>query len=377
MILGIDASNIRAGGGLTHLAEILRVANPVFYGFEQVIIWSGANTLREIDDKDWLSKIYVPYLDKSLPFRLFWQRFILKRLAQRSKCDLLFVPGGSDSSRFFPIVTMSQNLLPFEWREFVRFGLSFLTVKFILLRWSQGLTFHKAVGVIFLTKYARDAVLRVTGVLSSRCTVIPHGINPKFRLLPRVQRLPNSFTDVRPCKVLYVSIIDVYKHQWHVVDAIAKLRGLGISIVLELVGPSAGGIRRLKETIRRVDPEGSFVTYRGAVAYDRLERHYAEADICVFASSCETFGQILTEAMNAGLPIACSNRSAMPEILGEAGVYFDPENSGDIARALRELIDFPDLRTKLAQAAFDKAQMYSWERCANETFCFIADVAKR
>jgi glycosyltransferase involved in cell wall biosynthesis len=66
----------------------------------------------------------------------------------------------------------------------------------------------------------------------------------------------------------------------------------------------------------------------------------------------------------------------MPEVLGDAGVYFDPENPNDIARALRELIESPALRTKLAQASFERAQRYSWRRCAHETLSFLAEVAR-
>lgn len=83
---------------------------------------------------------------------------------------------------------------------------------------------------------------------------------------------------------------------------------------------------------------------------------------------------ILLEAMAAGLPIACSNRGSMPEVLGDAGVYFDPEKPEDIVRALQELIDSPTLRTQKAKAAFERVKAYSWQRCASETFNFLAHV---
>ena len=84
---------------------------------------------------------------------------------------------------------------------------------------------------------------------------------------------------------------------------------------------------------------------------------------------------ILLEAMASGLPIACSNRGPMPEVLGEAGVYFDPENAGSIASAILELIRSRDLRQRLAAAAFERARHYSWARCASETFDFLARAA--
>ncbi len=115
MILGVDASNIRGGGGVTHLVELFRAADPVAFGFSQVIVWSGQETLSRVEDRPWLVKSHQSLLDKSLPYRMFWQRFRLSDLARTADCDLLFVPGGSYAGDFGPIVTMSRNMLPFEW----------------------------------------------------------------------------------------------------------------------------------------------------------------------------------------------------------------------------------------------------------------------
>lgn len=373
MILGIDAFNLRAGGGVTHLIELLRAMELPSHGFRRVIVWGGAETLGMINERAWLHKVHEPLLDRSLLHRIFWQRFRLRKLAACARCDVLFVPGGSDASGFKPIVTMSRNMLPFEWREMLRYGWTSFTLKLLLLRWTQSRSFQKAQGVIFLTEYAHDAVLRVTGSLSGNSRNIPHGVNPRFARLPRPQRLPHDFTCSEPCRLLYVSIVDRYKHQWIVAEAVARLRSEGISIALELVGPPAGGLKRLKETLTRVDPKGAFITYRGAVPYEKLDQFYENADIGVFASSCENMPNILLEGMAAGLPMACSRMGPMPEVLGDAGVYFDPESSNDVARALRELIMSSDMRAKMARSAFDRAQTFSWHRCADDTLDFLAE----
>jgi glycosyltransferase involved in cell wall biosynthesis len=244
-------------------------------------------------------------------------------------------------------------------------------VKGLLLRFTQARTFRKANGVVFLSEYAKSAVLKVVPDIRGEMATISHGVNPRFSLRPRIQRSPADFTADRPCRVLYVSSVDVYKHQWHVTRAVAQLRAEGMQIDLDLVGPSGPGMPRLREELGAVDPQGAFVHYRGEVPYEMLHELYGSADIAVFASSCETFGNILLEAMSAGLPIACADRSALPEVLGEAGVYFDPERPDDIALALRVLIESPSLRAEKAQAAFQRAQCFSWERCAKETFDFL------
>jgi glycosyltransferase involved in cell wall biosynthesis len=377
MILGIDASNIREGGGVTHLVELLRSIDPLMHGFSQVVVWSGLNTLNKIEDREWLQKIHDPLFESGLPYRLFWQKFKLKNLAQGASCSILFVPGGSDASNFQPLVTISQNMLPFEWTELQRFGLSPMTLKLILLRSSQGRTFTKADGVIFLTQYARNGVQKVTGNLVGKTTNIPHGINRNFFCAPRRQKDVTEFTIEHPCHLIYVSIIDAYKHQWQVVKAVGQLHAAGIPIILDLIGPPGMAIDRLEEAIQQVDPERTFIKYHGAVKYDLLPALYQSADIGIFASSCENMPNILLESMAAGLPIACSRLGPMPEMLGDAGVYFHPEQPDEIAMAIRQLIDARELRTNLAELAFQTAKLYSWERCAKSTFNFLAQMATK
>lgn len=376
MILGIDAFNISTGGGVTHLAELLGAADPSVHGFTRVIIWSSTRTLEKIGDREWLTKASDPLLNQGLLYRVYWNRFRQRKLANEIKCDVVFLPGGSDESGFTPTVTMSQNLLPFEWDELRRYGCDSYTIKLLFLRWAQYRTFQKSQGVIFLTNYARRVVTQVTGELRGECPIIPHGINPRFMRPPRQQRPLCDFTESRPCRVLYVSIVDVYKHQWHVAEAVAMLKEEKIPIILELVGPPAKGIQQLRRAMERLDPAGTFLIHRGAVPYENLDSIYATADICVFASSCENMPNILLEGMAAGLPMACSRKGPMPEVLGDAGVYFEPEDPRSIAQALRELINSHDLRACLAQAAFVRAKSFSWKRCADDTFGFFARIAR-
>ena len=376
MILGIDASNIRGGGGVTHLVELLRAADPQTHGFSQIIVWGGQPTLNRIEDRPWLVKPNQPLLNKSLPYRTFWQRFRLSRLARLAGCNVLLVPGGSYAGDFHPIVTMSQNMLPFEWRELRRYGWTRMTPKMLLLRWTQSRTFRQADGLVFLTQYARDAVMHIVRTTAGQTTIIPLGVEDRFASPPREQLPITQFSVSQPFRILYVSILDMYKHQWHAADAVAQLRDSGLPVVLDLVGPAnPPALARLKKTLDRVDSSGEFVRYGGSVPNAELHTRYAEAELFLFASSCENMPNILLEGMASGLPIACSNRGPMPEVLGDAGVYFDPENPHDIARALRELIDSPELRARLAKASSERMQAFSWRRCASETFSFLASVA--
>jgi glycosyltransferase involved in cell wall biosynthesis len=374
--IAIDASNIRIGGGVTHLIEILREADPATHGFEKILIWACAATLARLEDRPWLEKRTDPALEAHLLRRIVWQRRTLPALLEAAKADLLFVPGGSIVAAFRPVVTMSRNMLPFEWSELKRFGFSPTTLKLAILRWNQSSSFKHADGTIFLTRYAHEAVTAITGPLHGKATIIPHGVDTRFRLVPRPQRAVGELTEQNPLRVVYVSTIDEFKHQWHVVDAIGVLHREGIPVRLDLYGsarPSA--LTRLTEALRRVDSAGAFIRYRGAVDYREIHQRYIEADISVFASSCENMPNILIESMAAGLPIACSNRGPMPDMLGDAGVYFDPEDPVSIAEAVRTLAANPELRAEKAAAAFAAATQFSWAGCARQTFEFLSAVS--
>lgn len=367
MILGVDASNVRAGGGLTHLRELLAAAEPEAHGFERVVVWGGRTTLDALSPRPWLDARHIAALDRVLPARLAWQHVDLPVRA-RLGCDVLFSPGGLALTPFRPRVLVSQNMLPFEPEERARYGHSLARLRFELLARGQAASFASADGVIFLSDYARRVVSERLGAAPRRSAVIPHGIDARFRCAPRPPRAPGQ-----PLEVLYVSTVSPYKHQWNVVDAVGSLRAGGLPVSLRLVGGNdfAPSVERMREAIARVDPGGLGVRYEGVLPFEGLHEAYHRADVFVFASSCENLPNILIEAMASGLPIACSDRGPMPEVLGEAGLYFDPESPESIAHALRRLISEPALRSRLAQAAFDRAADYGWRRCASETLSFI------
>jgi len=377
VILGIDASNLRGGGGITHLIEFLNALESIVHEFSKVILWSGKSTLDLISDKPWLSKIHQSILDKSLPFRIYWQKYKLSNLAYEFKCDVLFVPGGLFLGNFKPIVTMSRNMLPFEYKYLRRYGWSLFTLKMILLRIAQTKTFQRVDGLIFLTQYAKKEILNVIQYTKAKTTIIPHGVDNRFKIRPKIQLPIENYSLEKPYRIIYVSIIDLYKHQWHIVRAVNKLREENCPIEIELIGPfKKPALDRLKRTLDTIEGYEHFVRLSGAIPYIELHKKYLNADLCLFASSCENMPNILLEGMASGLPIACSNRGPMPEILGEAGVFFDPEDMESIYGALKLLINSAELRKKIAQESSERADTFTWHQCAKDTMMFLSEIAK-
>ncbi|MDD3000028.1 MAG: glycosyltransferase family 1 protein, partial [Candidatus Riflebacteria bacterium] len=345
MHIGIDASNIISGGGLTHLAELLKASDPIKHGFKQITLWSNSKTLSKIVERPWLKKSSDPWLEKGLLYRIAWQKQQLTQALIKKKCDVLFVLGGTYSGDFHPFVTMSQNLIPFESREMLRYGFSWQFIRNQLLRLSQTRTFRRADGVVFLTEYAQKSVMAVAKKIRGNTRIIPHGLDPSFFKAPREQMPLSSFSNDLPFSILYVSLVDLYKHQWHVVEAVAQLRKALFPVKLDLIGPAyPPALKMLEDVISAADPEGNFIKYHGAIPFCDIASHYQQTNLFVFASSCENLPNILLESMASGLPVASSNHGAMLEILGGAGLYFNPESPAQIADAIKAYMESPELR---------------------------------
>lgn len=378
MILGIDASNIRAGGGVTHLVELLKAAQPNDFKFNKVVVWGGSKTLEQIEDRPWLTKVFDPLLDRSLIYRIYWQRFKLTKLARTARCNLLFIPGGSYSGPFRPFIAMSQNLLPFEWREMKRYGLSWQFIRLLLLRFSQGKTFRRADGVIFLTEYARNCITKRINIKHPKTMVIPHGINYNFKNDIKKQKDISFYNKNKLYKILYVSTIDKYKHQGNVVLATTQLLEQGYPIQLDLVGGAYSNyLVKLKNTLKNTKFFNSHIYYHGIKNNNELIEWYKNSDLFLFASTCENMPIILMEAMIAGLPIASSNYGPMPEILHDGGIYFDPEDVQSILTAIQILIVNPKLREDISNKSSKLVSHFNWKKCANETFNFFEKILIR
>jgi glycosyltransferase involved in cell wall biosynthesis len=105
----------------------------------------------------------------------------------------------------------------------------------------------------------------------------------------------------------------------------------------------------------------------GWVSDEDLEGLYKAATCLVYPSLIEGFGIPVVEAMERGLPVACSNAPSLPEVAGDAARYFDPLDVPDIAAAIDALIGDAELRQRLAGPGRERAQLFSWEQTARHT----------
>jgi glycosyltransferase involved in cell wall biosynthesis len=317
--------------------------------------------------------IAVPSLEKAVSAQL-WEQMHLGRFMRRLRPDVLFCVSGSPRAlpAGVPVVAACHNILYFDQKEYRKYRYSRLWFRFMrrLNRKLRAL-YPKTAGVIFTSRYSQELAIRqLAGI--RRHTVIANGVEAAF-----LADSPVPTIDQAPRNILYVSTVYLYKYQGNVVKAVKQLReSTGRDYQLWLAGNAGEDPLGRRELLRVIEQEGAnaFTCLLGNISHDALPALLRKADLFVFASSCEAFGITLLEAMASGLPVACSNRSGLPDLLRDAGEYFNPEHATEIASALARLCGDSAIRREYAERAMRYAREYTWSGCAEETFAFLRDV---
>lgn len=198
--------------------------------------------------------------------------------------------------------------------------------------------------------------------ITTNCCVIGHGVGNLFSSV-KYKFNPNSFyNNKRLFKVLYVSTIDIYKNQINVIHAVYNLIKRGYPLKLEIIGRvgNKGYFSKMSNLINKIDPNNLFINYKADLDYKIMHNAYVNADMGVFASSCETFGIILLEKMTCSLPIACSNLSSIPEIFKDSGPFFNPNNVEEISKAIELVYSDELLRKSFALKSHFNSNSHTW-----------------
>ncbi len=119
------------------------------------------------------------------------------------------------------------------------------------------------------------------------------------------------------------------------------------------------------EQVKRSGLEGR-VHFPGFVDDADLPALYSAAGLFAYVSLYEGFGLPLLEAMACGTPVIGSKASSLPEVIGEAGLQVDPHSVDDIARAMRQMMDQPELRARSIGLGLERAKLFTWDKAARQ-----------
>jgi glycosyltransferase involved in cell wall biosynthesis len=228
-------------------------------------------------------------------------------------------------------------------------------------------TARRADRVIAISHAAAGEIVRRLRVPSPRVDVIPLGPGTATHATPTPEpQLRERLSLGDGPLVLAVSAKKVHKNLGRLIEAMGTVSDRHPSAILVLPGRPTEHERELRALAARLGVAGN-VVFPPYVEAEDLEGLYAAARCFVCPSLIEGFGLPVLEAMRRGVPVACSNTSALPEVAGEAARYFDPLSPTEIAAAVCELLENPGLAKRLAEAGRERASEFSWRASAEGT----------
>jgi len=211
----------------------------------------------------------------------------------------------------------------------------------------------RSAAVIAVSAFTKSQVVSLLGVEPSKVHVVHHGIR---RLdLPAVAREP---------VILSVGAIQKRKNIARLVEAFETVDP---AWRLVLAGSCGYGATEIRARIEKSPARGR-ISVPGYVSPAELAAWYARAQIFAFPSLDEGFGMPVLEAMAAGVAVVTSNRSALPEVAGEAAIQVEPESVEALGQALRDLTRNEELRRELVQRGTARALLFTWEKAVRETW---------
>ncbi len=300
------------------------------------------------------------------PVRIAWEQTGLPLATLRYRLDLLFCP-----VNVRPFVSSCPVIITIHDLIFLRYPGSFHPLKRFYLKAMTGWSARNAAHVITVSEATRQDVIRMLGVSPRRVTAVHNGVGSQFKPCNREER--ESFRREKGIEgrvILYLGTLEPRKNVTTLIKAFAAIASEpDLSDVSLLVGGSKGWYYdEIFATAERLGLLGANrVRFLGRVPDEELPLWYNIAAICAYPSLYEGFGLPPLEAMACGTPVVVSDRPALPEVVGDAGILADPEDVEVWAAAFRRLLHEPDLANDLGQRGLERAAQFSWERSGLET----------
>lgn len=229
------------------------------------------------------------------------------------------------------------------------------------------LTAKKAKHIITISEYSKKQIVEVLGVPGSKVSVIYCGANPEFRYCvgETAREMVHRRLGLDGPYILYVGNLKPHKNVSTLFRAVAGLRKRRtMPHKLLIVGDDARWGPARREECYRLGI-GDITQFVQHVPRDLLPIIYGGADLLVMPSTIEGFGLPVLEAMACGTPVICSRAASLPEVGGDAVVYFDPLSSGELAAAIERVLDSGSLQEILRTSGMKRAGLFDWNECVH------------
>jgi len=217
---------------------------------------------------------------------------------------------------------------------------------------------RRADGVVVNSKHTGQQVAARFGIAADRITVCYPG-RPDWPQRPE----PSA-----PGPILFVGTAEPRKNLARLLEAYARLLQRQAQVPDLVIAGAIPSSDVLFSASSQVGPVGQRVRFTGYVTDEARQQLYREASLLVLPSLAEGFGITALEAMTTGVPVVASNRGALPEVVGDAGILVDPENVSDLSNALERVLSDAGMRRSMSERGLQQAQQFSWSDSAERLY---------
>jgi glycosyltransferase involved in cell wall biosynthesis len=304
----------------------------------------------------------------------------LSRAVSRSNFDVFLFP---TSYSFYPLFCRTPTVVVFHDAIAEQHpDLIFPRLRSRLLwKFKTWLAMRRARRLVTVSESARMQLATVFRRSVSGIDVITEGPAPCFQPLDRIESaaavLGQYDLPTQVPLILYVGGISPHKNLERLLGAANRVKG---PWHLVFAGDYAtdsffSSYKEVAELSRKLDIVDR-VTFTGHVPDTDLVILYNLATMLVLPSLSEGFGLPVVEAMACGLPVAASNRGSLPEVVGGAGLLFDPYSEHEIANAISRLLGDVSLRDELRNKALERVKLFSWKNGARKMMSILEEAAR-
>jgi len=375
-ILVIDASRNRSGGSIIYIKNFIKNLNLNSTQIEKVILFSYKDLLKQIPNRSFLTKCNHPYLEKNILFQIFWQAIHLPIFLKKNKNNILFSTDSASFCKHKPSIVFNQDILSFDQQALTKTPFGIGKIRLYVIRLVQIWAMNNATKVIFLSNFSQKIISKYLNK-KKKYEIINHGID-KYLLKYGKNKIKYIFWDYKKknkIKLIYVSPLDYYKNHITVAKSYSRLKKKYSNLEIKFIGNYKHNLKLYNRVIK----ENYFLTKKnfiGEVNHKKVISYICSSDIFIFASSTETFGITLLEGMALGMPIVCSNKSSLPEILKDGGIYFNPNNDYELANQIERFIKNKKFRLNKSKKAYNESLRYSWKNNLEKFYNLINQLVK-
>jgi glycosyltransferase involved in cell wall biosynthesis len=291
-----------------------------------------------------------------VPIYTVREQFLIPRMAKG--CDLLHIP-------HFNVPLLHRGPLVVSIMDVIHLRASNYSNNLSSMFYARPMlnaAARKADHIITVSHYSKDQIVETLGIAAGKISVISCGVGGQFREDDGEHKCQDAarILGIHGPFLLYVGNLKPHKNIGVLLRAYAQLRHeRRIAHRLVIVGDDARWKRSVVEECERLGIRDStaIVPY---VSAEILPRIYAAAEVFVMPSTMEGFGLPVLEAMACGTPVVCSNAASLPEVAGDAALYFEPASSEELAAQIERLLHSNELRASSREKGLRRAKQFTW-----------------